>query len=271
MRPTLSILIYTNSWVALCVTSLVYGIASHFQLKHTELFALWSFTGTVSAYQLHRLFRLRHLKHTVRSNRRLLWMQNTYPFQVAWFGINFICCLICTLYIPLTAQTALLIGIDALIVALYALPFPVLGNGIRHLPFAKNILISASWVLIILVPFASMKTLDSLSWEIPTLLFIAVFAQIIPFDSRDVVHDPKSLSTIPQLVGADKARYVGFILLIAALALQTHLLGFHWLLPFTLFCGAVGHLIPFLVGYQLRLEFMWELPLGLMGLWFLIA
>ena len=160
MRPTLSILIYTNSWVALCVTSLVYGIASHFQLKHTELFALWSFTGTVSAYQLHRLFRLRHLKHTVRSNRRLLWMQNTYPFQIAWFAANFICCLICTLYIPPTTETLLLIGVDTLIVALYALPFPFIWNGIRHVPFAKNILISISWVLIILIPFASLIRLD---------------------------------------------------------------------------------------------------------------
>jgi len=271
MRPALSILIYTNSWVALCVTSLVYGIGSYFRLDHLHLFALWSFTGTVSAYQLHRLFRLRQLKYTVRSNRRLLWMQNTYSFQIAWFLANFICCAICTFYIPLTKETLLLIALDAVIVALYALPIPIIGNGIRNLPFAKNILISVSWVLIILIPFASHKKLGLLSWEIPTLLFLAVFAQIVPFDSRDIAHDPKFLSTIPQLIGVEKARYVGFILLLLALGIQTNLLGFHWLLPFTIFCGAIGHFIPFLVGYQLRLEFMWELPLGLMGLWFLVA
>lgn len=271
MRPVLSILIYTNSWVALCVTSLVYGIGSYFRLGHLELFALWSFTGTVSAYQLHRLFRLRQLKHTVRSNRRLLWMQNTYTFQISWFAINFIVCLGCLFFIPLTKEVIILIGLNAVIVALYALPIPIIGNGIRNLPFAKNILISLSWMLIVLIPFASDKRLDSIDWEVPVLLFISVFAQIIPFDSRDLTHDPKHLSTIPQLVGAEKAKYIGFGLLLFALALQTNLLGFHWLLPFTIFCGAVGHLIPFLVGYQLRLEFMWELPLGLMGLWFLLA
>ena len=239
MRPTLSILIYTNSWVALCVTSLVYGIGSYFRLDHLELFALWSFTGTVSAYQLHRLFRLRQLHHTVRSNRRLLWMQNTYSFQITWFIVNFLSCLVCTFYIPLTKECVFLIGLNALIVALYALPLPLIGNGIRHLPFAKNILISFSWVLIVLIPFAS--------------------------------HDPKSLFTVPQLIGVSLSKYLGFSLLCLALLFQLHLLGFHWLLPFTVFCGGVGHLISFKVGYQLRLEFMWELPLGLMGLWFLLA
>jgi hypothetical protein len=271
MRPALSILIYTNSWVALCVTSLVYGIGSYFRLDHLELFALWSFTGTVSAYQLHRLFRLRQLNYTVRSNRRLLWMQNTYSFQIAWFILNLLTCLACMLYIPITKEFLVLTGLNAIIVALYALPLPIIGNGIRHIPFAKNILISISWVLIILTPFASDKHLERTGWEMPLLAFIAVFAQIIPFDSRDLPHDPKSLATIPQLIGAQKARYAGFALLILALGIQTGLLGFHWLLLFTVFCGAVGHLIPFMVGYQLRLEFMWELPLGLMGLWFLIA
>lgn len=271
MRPALSILIYTNSWVSICVTSLVYGIGSYFHLRHLELFALWSFTGTVSAYQLHRLFRLRQLHHTVRSNRRLLWMQNTYSFQIAWFLVNFSCCIGCMLYIPLTPQTLFLIGLDALIVALYALPVPIIGNGIRHLPLAKNILISLSWTLIVLIPFAATKRLDSVSWEIPTLVFIAVFAQIIPFDSRDLLHDPKRMLTVPQLLGVETSKYLGMALLILALTMQNHLLGFHWLLPFTLFCGAVGHLISFKVGYQLRLEFMWELPLGLMGLWFWLA
>lgn len=271
MRPALSILIYTNSWVALCVTSLVYGIGSYFRLDHLELFALWSFTGTVSAYQLHRLFRLRQLKHTVRSNRRLLWMQNTYTFQILWFFLNLTTCLVCLFYIPVTKELVILTGAAAIIVALYALPSPIIANGIRHIPFAKNILISISWLLIVLVPFASDKHLTKTGWEMPLLVFIAVFAQIIPFDSRDLAHDPKSLATIPQLIGSQKARYAGFALLILALGIQTGLLGFHWLLPFTVFCGAVGHLIPFMVGYQLRLEFMWELPLGLMGLWFLIA
>lgn len=271
MRATLSILIYTNSWVALCVTSLVYGIGSYFRLHHLELFALWSFTGTVSAYQLHRLFRLRQLKHTVRSNRRLLWMQNTYTFQIVWFILNFITCLACMLYIPITKELIILTGLNALIVALYALPLPIIGNGIRNIPFAKNILIAISWVLIVLIPFASDKHLTRAGWEMPLLVFLAVFTQIIPFDSRDLAHDPKSLSTIPQLIGAQKARYVGFALLLIALSMQAHLLGFHWLLPLVVFCGAVGHLIPFLVGYQLRLEFMWELPLGLMGLWFLVS
>lgn len=269
MRPTLSVLIYTNSWVALCVTSLVYGIGSYFGLKEIGLFALWSFTGTVSAYQLHRLFRLKQLHHTVRSNRRLLWMQNTYIFQVSWFMINLTACFISTFYIPMNRESFFLIGLNGLIVLLYALPLPVIGNGIRNFPFAKNLLISLSWTFIILIPFAANGF--PIPEKIPIIVFIAVFAQIIPFDSRDLIHDPKLLFTVPQLFGIQASKYIGFGLLILALLIQTTMLGFHWLLPFTIFCGAVGHLISFRVGYQLRQEFMWELPLGLMGLWFLVG
>lgn len=269
MRPTLSILIYTNSWVALCVTSLVYGIGSHFGLQEIGLFALWSFTGTVSAYQLHRLFRLKQLHHTVRSNRRLLWMQNTYSFQISWFVLNLLGCLMCTCYLPMNGESFFLIGVNGVIVLLYALPLPLIGNGIRNFPLAKNLLISLSWMIIILIPFAAYRI--SIPVEIPLLVLIAVFAQIIPFDSRDVMHDPKSLLTVPQLFGPVASKYIGFGLLLLALAIQTRLLGLHWLLPFTIFCGGVGHLISFKVGYQLRQEFMWELPLGLMGLWFLVA
>jgi len=266
MRPSLSILIYTNCWVALCVTSLVVGIGTHFHLPHLEIFAPWSFTGTVSAYQLHRLFRLRQLHHTVRSNRRLLWMQNTYPFQIGWFGANALAFTILTFFIQFTYETAALIALNAGIVGLYALPINILRNGIRHIPFAKNFLISLSWTCIVLVPFMSESF--PIPWEIPTIVFISVFAQIIPFDNRDADYDSKSMRTIPQLVGTRIAGFVGFVILITALLLQTKLLGFHWLLPFTIFCGAVGHLIPYKVGYQLRQEFMWELPLGLIGLWF---
>lgn len=268
MRPALSILIYTNCWVALCVMSLVIGIGTHFDLPHPEIYAPWSFTGTVSAYQLHRLFRLRQLHHTVRSNRRLLWMQNTYSFQLIWFVINAIAFTTITFFIPFTYGTAALIGLNATIVGLYALPVKVLRNGIRHFPFAKNLLISLSWSCIVLVPFMEQST--PIPWKVPAIIFLAVFAQIIPFDSRDTDYDSESMRTIPQLVGTYLAGYVGFIFLLIALLLQTMLLGFHWLLPFTIFCGAVGHFIPFKVGYQLRQEFMWELPLGLIGLWFLL-
>ena len=268
MRPTLSILIYTNCWVAFCVASLVFGISSHFEIQNPWLYAFWSFTGTVSAYQSHRLIRLKQLHYTVRSNRRLLWMQNTYNFQLIWLLINAIAFGVLSLFIPLTNQTILLIVLNALIVGLYVIPLPFLKNGIRTLPFAKNILISISWTCIVLVPFTS--ELKEIDWRIIAMVFIGVFAQIVPFDSRDKDYDDQRMRTIPQLVGANASRFIGFGLLLLALVFQTWILGFHWLLLFTIFCGAVGHLIPFKVGYQLRLEFMWELPLGLMGLWFVL-
>ena len=268
MRPTLSILIYTNCWVACCVASLVFGISYYYHIADAWLYGIWSFTGTVSAYQAHRLIRLRQLQYTVRSNRRLLWMQNTYTFQWIWLVVNALAFATLSLFIPLTFATILLIALNAIIVGLYVLPLPFLKNGFRSLPFAKNILISLSWTCIILVPFTSNNL--HFDWRIPVLIFISVFAQIVPFDARDKDYDDQRMRTIPQLIGTNASRFFGFGLLLLALVFQIQLIGFHWILPFTIFCGAVGHLIPFKVGYQLRLEFMWELPLGLMGLWFVL-
>jgi len=269
MRPALSILIYTNCWVAACVAALVFGISSYYRIPDSWLYGVWSFTGTVSAYQAHRLIRLRQLQYTVRSNRRLLWMQNTYSFQWIWLILNFIAFGSLSLLIPLTNSTISLIILNAIIVGLYVIPLPFLKNGIRSLPFAKNILISLSWTCIIAVPFTSNNL--QIDWRIPALIFISVFAQIIPFDARDKDYDDQRMRTIPQLIGTEASKYVGFALLLVSLALQTSIVGFHWILPFIVFCAAIGHLISFKVGYQLRLEFMWELPLGLMGLWFLLC
>jgi len=268
MRPTLSILIYTNCWVACCVASLVFGISVHYNIPNAWLFGFWSFTGTVSAYQAHRLIRLKQLQYTVRSNRRLLWMQNTYTFQWIWLLLNGLAFAVLSFCIPLTKSTILLIGLNAIIVGLYVQPLPFLKNGFRSLPFAKNLLISLSWTCIILVPFTS--NLLSFDYRIPILIFLSVFAQIIPFDARDKDYDDQRMRTIPQLVGTNISKYIGFGLLLVVLVIQLQLIGFHWLFPLILLCGAVGHIIPFKVGYQLRLEFMWELPLGLMGLWFLL-
>lgn len=268
MRPLLSILIYSNSWVALCVASLVYGIGSDYNLRFLSFFTAWSFFSTVSAYQLHRLIRLKQLHHTVRSNRRLLWMQNSYRFQLIWFIINSLAVVFLFLYFPITISGCVLLGLNILIVVLYALPTRYLGNGIRHLPFLKNIFISLSWVLLILIPFAASKQLQVIPWQVTLSVFLAVFAQIIPFDARDLPHDPQKLKTIPQLFGLKKAQWIGFILLVIALGLQVSLLGLHWMNIVIIATAAVGHFIPFRVGYQLRQEFIWELPLGLMGVWF---
>ena len=269
MRPILSILIYTNCWVALCVCSLVFGISTHYHLDHSALYTFWSFTGTVSAYQLHRIIRLRQLKHTVRSNRRLLWMQNTYTFQLIWLGINALSFGILSLQLPLTFSTIYLIVLNAIVVGLYALPIPIIGNGIRTLPFVKNILISTSWTCIILIPFTS--ELTPFPWQLPLSIFVAVFAQIIPFDARDKNYDDKRMKTIPQVFGTENSRYIGFVLFITALLLDYFILGFHSIMIIAAFVAIPGHFIRYKVGYQLRLEFMWELPLGVIGIWFLLS
>ncbi len=269
MRTLLTLLIYSNSWVALCLSMLVLGLGTYFRLAELHLFFFWSFCSTVSAYQLHRLFRLKQLEYTVRSNRRLLWMQKTYTLQICWFVINFLCCVLLTVYLPFSKQSLLLLLVNCVVVGLYALPLPFIGNGIRNLPFMKNILISLSWTIIVLLPLASEN--HQIPWILPIIIAVSVFAQIIPFDARDVAHDLKSMFTIPQLVGLSASKYIGFGIFAFALTLQFVYLNFHWLYFPILVIAAFGHFFPFKVGYQLRLEFMWELPLGLMGLWFLMV
>ena len=112
----------------------------------------------------------------------------------------------------------------AIITALYMLPVFNRENqtiSLRSIPRFKIFSIAISWAgLCVFFPLAEVGIAFG---EIPMLYFIAilffVFTLILPFDIRDMRFDSKELQTIPQVLGINKTKVVGFIVLIVSFIL----------------------------------------------------
>jgi hypothetical protein len=256
-------LLYSNTWVAGCFGILLYGFLVLNQVENAPIYALWGFSGTIAAYQLHRLLRLRQIAPT--DNPRLLWMLQFRHFQWIWFLIHWTNFSILSLFFSWNGQAFIVLLTLSIIIGLYALPF---GNisGLRSLPYLKNLLIAGSWSSLLIIPL--------LQHSIPipvvelALIFGAVYIQIIPFDLRDIEHDHHAMRTIPQLVGR-RDSLLFYSALIAAISLFLLLLNYSILLVLTyLFVGIIGVIKP---PKKTQLEFyevLWELPLLVLGLIF---
>ncbi len=60
-------------------------------------------------------------------------------------------------------------------------------------------------------------------WDITIMIiqrFMVVIALTLPFEIRDLKYDEIELGTLPQLLGIDKTKKLGYALLIAALLLE---------------------------------------------------
>ncbi len=259
-------LLYSNTWVAGCFGILLYGFLVLNQVENAPIYALWGFSGTISAYQLHRLLRLRQLATT--ENPRLSWMQQNHHFQWIWFLIHWTTFSILSLFFSWNGQAFIVLLTLSIIIGLYALP---LGNlsGLRSLPFLKNLLIAGSWCSLLVVPLLQQHI--SIPVVELALIFGAVYIQIIPFDLRDIEHDHQAMRTIPQLFGRrDSLFFYGAM--IAFISLFLLILNYSIILVSTyLFVGIFGAIKQPKVSQLEWFEVLWELPLLIVGLIFWVG
>jgi len=88
-------------------------------------------------------------------------------------------------------------------------------RNLRNIPYLKIYLIAIVWVFACIVfPILYENTILQVQH---VGLFVAFFFYLlgitIPFDIRDFQYDPKSLKTIPQLIGVEKAKQLAILLL----------------------------------------------------------
>lgn len=124
----------------------------------------------------------------------------------------------------LSAQTVFAYAVGAVFAALYPVPFLLRkwGGGLRAVPGLKLLLIGAVWAWTTAsipalhqgVPFSAVSFLERFLWTV---------ALTIPFDVRDLYADPKSLGTLPHLVGVRTATLFSFVLFLSSALLQVHL------------------------------------------------
>lgn len=204
---------YINSsiHVALTICALVHVTFEKFEISWDFTFALYSFLGAITAYNLIKYSNTAKLYHT-----RLTKSMKSIRIFTILSGVSFM-------------GTVFLLPIE---VTLYLLPFVVLSvlyvapvfpdnRNLRSYAGMKIFIIAIVWSgVTVLVPLVFAKgnlNVDFLIEMIQRFLFIVVM--MLPFEVRDLQYDDPSLETIPQKIGITNTKVFGSILLVVFLLL----------------------------------------------------
>lgn len=268
MNRLLAPVLFTNLWVAACFAGMVYGINRHFGIANNAWYTLFAFSGTLTAYQFHRLMRLRQFRERISTSERLVWMlRNRLLLQILFVSGGIASCVSLWMIQPGTQQLIFL-GIAGVIILLYPLRLPFIQQGMRGVPFLKIVLIAGIWTISALFPLAE-QPLSELLYP-ALLVFFATAAQVIPFDIRDIAYDTASMRTLPQVLGITGARIVATVLIFGACWAIVRITGTPCYLFFYLVSALLSIWLPVRQKDLLWLEFLWELPLLMVGVVFLL-
>jgi len=92
----------------------------------------------------------------------------------------------------------------------------------RNFPAIKIVSIAVSWAGVT-VFFPLYETNFDFNFDVYNEFlqrFLILVAITLPFDIRDVTIDPKTLRTIPQILGVKKSKIVGYVLLLIVVSLE---------------------------------------------------
>lgn len=268
MNKLLAPVLFTNLWVATCFAGMVYGINRTYSVENNHWYTLFAFSGTLTAYQFHRLIRLWQFRERISTSERLVWMLRHRYLLMTLFGLGTVGSCISLWMIQPGVHQLLFLGIAGLIILLYPLQLPFIRSGMRGVPFLKIVLISGIWTLSALFPLAN-RPVHELFYP-ALLVFFATAAQVIPFDIRDIAYDAKSMRTLPQLVGVTGARIVATLLILGASWAIIHITGKPCFVFLYTASALLSCWLPVRQKDLLWLEFLWELPLLMVGVVFLV-
>lgn len=266
MNRLLAPVLFTNLWVATCFAGMVYGLNHHFGINDNAWYTLFAFSGTLTAYQFHRLIRLHQFREHISTSERLVWMLRHRLLLLILFGLGALGSCISLWMIQPELQQLLWLGIAGVIILLYPLRLPLIRNGMRGVPFLKIVLIAGIWMISALFPLVGKMPHEL--WIAALLVFFATAAQVIPFDIRDIAYDTASMRTIPQVLGVTGARIVATLLIFGTCWAILQLTGNPCYLFFYLVSALISCWLPVRQKDLLWLEFMWELPLLMLGVVF---
>lgn len=204
---------YINSsiHVALAVYSLVRITEFYFELPYNEPLDYFIFYGTITGYNFVKYAAIAKLHHkSLTNNLKLIQIFSFVCFGLTLFYAN-----------KLPLETLLFFAPFGFLTVLYAVP--ILSKNLRNIASLKIVIIAFVWAgVTVFLPLADGKTLDISSDKI--LIFIQrllfVVALTLPFDIRDVQFDVKSLKTIPQKIGVEKTKKLGFLMLAFCLLIE---------------------------------------------------
>jgi len=188
--------------------------------ERDTLLILWVFMATLCIYTAQRLVKLKSYSlHT----EQMAWVAKQRISLTCIAGISALGTGIIGLMLPFMAMWSLWPW--ALISLLYALPFIPEGKdkkALRETPGIKIFLIAAVWTGITLVLPMKISGINIGLAEKAMLLerFLFILAITIPFDIRDMKMDDPKMRTLAQILGANRAAFLGLLLLTTCVFIQ---------------------------------------------------
>lgn len=187
--------------VALAVYSLVKITEFYFNFPPNKQLNYTIFFGTIVGYNLVKLnqYPLKKITHVK--------IISSISFGLAiFFGWQ------------LNLKTILLFIPFGLLTYLYTSPF----LSLRNIPSIKIVLIAFVWASVtVLIPILNADIqIDFKVILIYIQRFLIIIVLTLPFDIRDFQFDKRHLQTIPQLIGVERTKKFGFILMTIAMLIE---------------------------------------------------
>ena len=159
--------------------------------------------------------------------------------------LTIISILICLTITPkLTSSALVLLFVISLLTVFYIFPFNSVNKNLRKRPGLKIFIVAIVWsLLIVVLPTVNFNyVLDAslLIYFVQILIFVVVV--ILPFEIRDLNSDSKKLHTIPQIIGVNNTKILGFSLIFIFMILDwiqyliLHLVSFNTILVNGIIC-----------------------------------
>ena len=212
--------IFSNIHVALAgfsltkITLFEFGITDNF----TSVFVALSI---IISYNFIRFLEIKE--------KRLHWFKNWFfEYKKELFLLSFLS-LVILIYIlfftKFNLKAILVLLPFAFMTFFYAIPLFKIGNievSFRNFPFIKIISIAIAWSgITVLFPLyeSNYEFTSNVYIEFLQRFFILI-AITLPFDIRDADVDPKSLKTLPQVLGVTNSKIIGYVLLLLVVSLE---------------------------------------------------
>lgn len=206
---------YVNSsiHVALAVYSLVRITELYFDLPYNENLDYFIFYATITGYNFIKYAGVAKFYHrSLTKSMRLIQIFSFLSFcLLVYYGSN------------LSTNVLIYFIPFAVITLVYVVPF--LGGfqkNLRRVSYLKIFLVAFVWsgitTVIPLIVGEYQYEVNIILLFVQRMLFILVL--ILPFEIRDMKLDFKNLKTLPQKIGIEKTKKVGFVLLLFSLTIE---------------------------------------------------
>ena len=205
-----------------------------FDITVDYILLLFSFCSSLIAYNFIKYSEIVFFKTQKKSN----------SLKLICF-LTIISILICLTITPkLTSSALVLLFVISLLTVFYIFPFNSVNKNLRKRPGLKIFIVAIVWsLLIVVLPTVNFNyVLDAslLIYFVQILIFVVVV--ILPFEIRDLDSDPKQLHTIPQIIGVNNTKTLGFSLIFIFMTLDwiqyliLHLVTFNTILVNGIIC-----------------------------------